>query len=111
MSRNKTNTNPFVKQYQSQLEQCTYQKAAQLRGRLRGLVKIKDEKKQQKVLSAIKADIEQAELNYLQRSEQSFHIEYPENLPVAQQRDDIKKAIEDNQVVVVAGETGSGETT
>ncbi|KPD23632.1 ATP-dependent RNA helicase HrpA [Idiomarina zobellii] len=111
MSRNKTNTNPFVKQYQSQLEQCTYQKAAQLRGRLRGLVKIKDEKKQQKVLSAIKADIEQAELNYLQRSEQSFHIEYPENLPVAQQRDDIKKAIEDNQVVVVAGETGSGKTT
>lgn len=111
MSRNKTNTSPFVKQYQSQLEQCTYQKAAQLRGRLRGLVKIKDEKKQQKVLSAIKTDIAQAELNYLQRCEQSFHIEYPENLPVAQQRDDIKKAIEDNQVVVVAGETGSGKTT
>lgn len=111
MSRNKTNTNPFVKEYQSQLEQCTYQKAAQLRGRLRGLAKISDTTKQQKVLSVIEADIERAKLNYLERAEQSFHLEYPDNLPVAQQRDDIKKAIDGNQVVVIAGETGSGKTT
>ncbi len=38
-------------------------------------------------------------------------ITYPEQLPVSARRDDIAKAISENQVVVVAGETGSGKTT
>ncbi len=38
-------------------------------------------------------------------------ISYPEDLPVSQRRDDIKAAIETNQVVIVAGATGSGKTT
>ena len=37
-------------------------------------------------------------------------ITYPD-LPVSERREDIKKAIEDNQVVIIAGETGSGKTT
>jgi ATP-dependent helicase HrpA len=37
-------------------------------------------------------------------------ITYPD-LPVSERRDDIAKAIRENQVVVVAGETGSGKTT
>src|SRR3954470_18425445 len=36
---------------------------------------------------------------------------YPMELPVVQKRDDIAAAIAANQVVVVCGETGSGETT
>ena len=38
-------------------------------------------------------------------------IVYPESLPVSQRRDDILAAIRDNQVVIVAGATGSGKTT
>src|SRR5689334_22824303 len=38
-------------------------------------------------------------------------ITYPENLPVVDRRDDIAAAIRDHQVVVIAGETGSGKTT
>ena len=38
-------------------------------------------------------------------------IGYPENLPVSQRREDILAAIRDHQVVIVAGETGSGKTT
>src|SRR4051812_20359304 len=38
-------------------------------------------------------------------------IVYPESLPVSQRRDDISAAIRDNQVVIVAGATGSGKTT
>lgn len=36
---------------------------------------------------------------------------YPEELPISQRRDDIATAIRDHQVVIVAGETGSGKTT
>ncbi len=38
-------------------------------------------------------------------------ITYPPELPVSQRRDEIAAAIGDHQVVIVAGETGSGKTT
>src|SRR5580704_6828175 len=38
-------------------------------------------------------------------------ITYPSELPVSQHRDEIAQAIRDHQVVVIAGETGSGKTT
>src|SRR5689334_11407100 len=38
-------------------------------------------------------------------------ITYPAELPVSARRDDIAEAIRDHQVVIVAGETGSGKTT
>lgn len=36
---------------------------------------------------------------------------YPENLPVVARREEIIRAIQDNQVVIICGETGSGKTT
>ncbi|AXK34819.1 ATP-dependent RNA helicase HrpA [Streptomyces armeniacus] len=38
-------------------------------------------------------------------------ITYPQQLPVSQRKDAILEAIRDHQVVIVAGETGSGKTT
>jgi len=38
-------------------------------------------------------------------------ISYPPSLPVSQRRDEIADAIRDHQVVIIAGETGSGKTT
>lgn len=38
-------------------------------------------------------------------------ISYPEALPVSARREDIMAAVRDHQVVVIAGETGSGKTT
>ena len=38
-------------------------------------------------------------------------LEYPGDLPVSERRGDILKAILENQVVIVCGETGSGKTT
>jgi ATP-dependent helicase HrpA len=38
-------------------------------------------------------------------------IEYPADLPVVGKRADLARAITDNQVVIVCGETGSGKTT
>ncbi|HEV3496432.1 MAG TPA: ATP-dependent RNA helicase HrpA [Actinomycetes bacterium] len=42
---------------------------------------------------------------------QTLPITYPPELPVSQRRAEIAEAIRDHQVVVVAGETGSGKTT
>jgi len=38
-------------------------------------------------------------------------VTFPPELPVSQHKDEIAAAIRDHQVVVVAGETGSGKTT
>ncbi len=38
-------------------------------------------------------------------------ITYPENLPIAQKSELIKKTIRENQVTILCGETGSGKTT
>ena len=40
-----------------------------------------------------------------------MRIHFPPDLPVSARRDDIAQAIRDHQVVIVAGETGSGKTT
>ena len=38
-------------------------------------------------------------------------VRYDDSLPIAAKRDDIKKALSEHQVLVIAGETGSGKTT
>ncbi len=40
-----------------------------------------------------------------------MHIQFAAELPVSARREDIAAAIRDHQVVIVAGETGSGKTT
>ncbi|MBT0569277.1 ATP-dependent RNA helicase HrpA [Curvibacter sp. CHRR-16] len=41
----------------------------------------------------------------------SFHIEFPDNLPVSARRGEIEAALQAHQVIIVCGETGSGKTT
>ena len=45
------------------------------------------------------------------RAEAVPAIVYPEELPVSARREEIAAAIDDHQVVIIAGETGSGKTT
>ena len=56
---------------------------------------------------AAQKSVERAE----QRAQHGLRITYPEQLPVSAKRDEIARAIERNQVVIVCGETGSGKTT
>ena len=64
-----------------------------------------------KALTAIGADIGKAQRVVEKRNALVPSIEYPEQLPVSARRDDIMELIRDNQVVIIAGETGSGKTT
>jgi ATP-dependent helicase HrpA len=62
-------------------------------------------------LQAIAAEIGQAEDRIAARRRSVPVITYPAELPVSQRRDEIARAIRDHQIVIVAGETGSGKTT
>lgn len=63
-----------------------------------------------RMLAGIQNTLEQSVEQVNQRRLQLKSIEFPD-LPISQKRDEISRAIADNQVVVVAGETGSGKTT
>ncbi|SFO89276.1 ATP-dependent helicase HrpA [Amycolatopsis arida] len=63
------------------------------------------------VLAKIAADVEAARRRVDRRRAAVPTPEYPPELPVSQRRDDLAAAIRDHQVVIVAGETGSGKTT
>jgi ATP-dependent helicase HrpA len=63
-------------------------------------------------LSKWHAELERSSVQCQARREQvPGNIEFPEQLPVSGKRDEIAALIRDNQVVVLAGETGSGKTT
>ena len=62
-------------------------------------------------LAGIATAVDEAEQRIAARRAALPAISYPETLPVSARREDIAAAIRDHQVVIVAGETGSGKTT
>ncbi|MFG2568857.1 ATP-dependent RNA helicase HrpA [Streptomyces sp. NPDC048567] len=96
---------------QSRLAQLSLRDANRLGRRLEGARRIRKPEAQQAVLDEIAAQADKAAGRLTQRAGRMPAITYPEQLPVSQKKDEILEAIRDHQVVIVAGETGSGKTT
>ena len=79
--------------------------------RLDGLRKIKNADVRQARVEEIAAEVEKAAGRLAARAAAVPKITYPDELPISQRRDEIAEAIAGHQVVIVAGETGSGKTT
>lgn len=79
--------------------------------RLHGVKKVKNPEAQQAIYQTMAKEIEQAAAQVVLREAARPSITYPQNLPVSQKKQDILEAVRDHQVVIVAGETGSGKTT
>gem|GEM_PF-86865 len=83
-----------------------------LSARIHGIGKIKSQEAQQAVAAEIQLQIEQAQLRVENRkSAVKDPIVFSESLPVSQRKAEIQKLLSEHQVIVVAGETGSGKTT
>ncbi len=95
----------------NRLATLTLRDAHRLGRRLEGTRKIRDTAKKDAAVAAIEADVVAAEARVAARRAAVPVIRYPAELPVSERRDDIAAAIRDHQVVIVAGETGSGKTT
>ncbi|MFD0013430.1 ATP-dependent RNA helicase HrpA [[Kitasatospora] papulosa] len=96
---------------QSQLGQLSLRDAHRLGRRLEGARRIRKPEARQSVLDEISAEAAKASERLAGRSARMPALSYPEQLPVSQKKDEILEAIRDHQVVIVAGETGSGKTT
>ncbi|RRN01020.1 ATP-dependent RNA helicase HrpA [Bibersteinia trehalosi] len=98
---------PLVK-----LENITTADFRRLLARLKGAENIKNEENKRSVLAEISQDLTACQARFFSRQQhaQNLKIDYPD-LPVSARREEILKLIAENQVVVIAGETGSGKTT
>ncbi|GJH42619.1 ATP-dependent RNA helicase HrpA [Pasteurella canis] len=95
----------------SELNEVMNSDYRQLLARIKGISNIKNEQAQQAVAAEIQSQIQLAQERLNQRKSAVKNIEFPENLPVSQRKEEIQKLITQHQVVVIAGETGSGKTT
>ncbi|MCP5026357.1 MAG: ATP-dependent RNA helicase HrpA [Actinomycetia bacterium] len=89
------------------------------RKRLRGVEKVDQPDRQARILSMIARDLDELENDdpggidkkaQARRSNQ-LNITYPAELPITERRQELLHTIGDHQVVIVAGETGSGKST
>ncbi|TDW93010.1 ATP-dependent helicase HrpA [Kribbella pratensis] len=95
----------------ARLDDLTAYDREHLGRRLERVRRTTDARKRAAELQSVAGAVEQAERRVDVRRNAVPEITYPEELPVSQLKDEIAAAIRDHQVVVVAGETGSGKTT
>lgn len=96
----------------AQLKNITTSDYRRLRSRIHGLSNVKKSDIKQAVIAEIEQAILSAQAHFATRKTQleNLKISYPD-LPVSARREEILKLITENQVIVIAGETGSGKTT
>src|SRR5690349_17317685 len=98
---------PGLRTLRRQLDAVCSRDFGRLLGRWRTLSRRPDEKK----MGALRADIERSAARRRDRAAAKPEIRLDESLPISARGEDIVKLIREHQVVVIAGETGSGKTT
>ncbi|MGW6294568.1 ATP-dependent RNA helicase HrpA [Streptomyces sp. NPDC055058] len=106
-----THSAPALGSLASRLTDLSLRDAHRLGRRLEGARKIRKPEARAAVLAEIETEVTGAEERMTARRSRVPEVRYPEQLPVSQKKDTIAEAIRDHQVVIVAGETGSGKTT
>ncbi|MCX5091294.1 ATP-dependent RNA helicase HrpA [Streptomyces sp. NBC_00365] len=106
-----THPAPALGDLAPRLAELSLRDAHRLGRRLEGARRIRKPEARTAVLDEIEAEVTKAEARMAERHARVPAVTYPEQLPVSQKKDVIAEAIRDHQVVIVAGETGSGKTT
>ncbi|MCL2730022.1 MAG: ATP-dependent RNA helicase HrpA [Actinomycetia bacterium] len=104
-------TQPSTAELAARLPALMLRDEQRLGRRLDGARKIRKPEARAAVLAEIGTEIDRAEQRIAARAAAVPALSYPEALPVSQKKDEILAAVRDHQVVIVAGETGSGKTT
>ena len=101
----------FIENVTAQFENLTFKHRYLISRELRQLETLDDSDKLIEKELYISEKLEEFKAFFEDRKNNLPKITYDENLPVALRKDEIIKTIKENQVVIIAGETGSGKTT
>jgi ATP-dependent helicase HrpA len=102
-----TDESTSIDQLYKNLDHAMISDRHRLRRQLHDLRKKPDEAKLAQWVERVQASFAQV----TSRRQSVPVIRYDENLPIAAKRDEIKDALLKHQVLIIAGETGSGKTT
>jgi ATP-dependent helicase HrpA len=102
---------PTTAELRSRLPELMLRDQHSLWRRIERLATLRGDGHREQELARIAADLDAAAERTQARRRSVPAIRYPAELPVSQRKDEIAAAIRDNQVVIIAGETGSGKTT
>ena len=102
---------PDVSELRRRLGELTLRDEHRLGGRLQRLGFLGDAQDRERELGSFLAELEKADARVARRRASVPELSYPPQLPVSARRPELLAAIADHQVVVIAGETGSGKTT
>jgi ATP-dependent helicase HrpA len=108
---NQTSTLPVLADLRRMLPELMLSDQHRLGRRVDRARGLRDEAARAKAARELTSDVARAAQKVARRRASVPAISYPPELPVSQRKDDIRAAIRDHQVVIVAGETGSGKTT
>lgn len=101
-----------LSQLASAIQHCAKGQQKPFRNRLKRMhTRLKQRKNIMQGFAQLEKDIQQSQQQLLLRKQNMPAVTYPESLPISQKRQRIADAIRQSQVVIVAGETGSGKTT
>jgi ATP-dependent helicase HrpA len=95
----------------ARLPELTQRDQQRLRRRADQAAALRDETARERAFGKLLAELDRAEAVVARRRAAVPVISYPPELPISQRKDEIAAALRDHQVIVVAGETGSGKTT
>ncbi|MGN6792061.1 MAG: ATP-dependent RNA helicase HrpA, partial [Streptosporangiaceae bacterium] len=102
---------PTTAELRSRLPELMLRDQPRLRRRIERAAGLRESGRRAQELGKIAADLDAAAERTQARRRSVPAIRYPAELPVSQRKDEIAAAIRDHQVVIIAGETGSGKTT
>src|ERR1017187_5040457 len=79
--------------------------------RVERIAALRDAGAREQAVGQVVAELDAASARVEERRRSAPVVSYPPELPVSQLKDEIAEVIRDHQVVIIAGETGSGKTT
>jgi ATP-dependent helicase HrpA len=98
-------------QLRARLPALTLRDQHRLAGRADRATAVAEAAAREQAIAELEAEVMAAEQRIQGRRARVPTISYPPELPVSQHKDELAAAIRDHQVVIIAGETGSGKTT
>lgn len=107
-------TIPSLSNLQQQLSHVASRDYYRLNLQLKKLMRYEEKEcadENSRAIAKLKAEIDRSVTFVSQKQARIKPINFTDELPISEKRDMIAKAINEHQVVVVAGETGSGKTT
>lgn len=102
---------PTPADLRDRLPELMFRDQQRLRRRLDGIGKVRDARKRDAILTKIADQITAAHTRVSERRAATPPVSYPPELPISARADELRTTLRDHQVVIVAGETGSGKTT